>query len=275
MAAAANCSFDANPVAPVFGIGIVEFCERLTGALPDDRTSRWPLMRAWVPFAIALLYIFFVLLSASCVRCGLLKPMEVRVIRVVHNAALVVFSLLLGCAILYEAFFVLGYGIFCNPLVEGAKGSRLAMLVWLFYASKIVELGDTFIMVVRGKLGQVTALHVYHHSSVLIAWWVASKFCPGGDVYIPALINSFGHVLMYTYYLLNTLGVDCWWKKHITQLQLIQFVFFMIHALYVAFVPSCAATAFRRLALPYALHVFSFLVLFVLFYRRAYVARNK
>lgn len=36
--------------------------------------------------------------------------------------------------------------------------------------------------------------------------------------------NAFVHVLMYSHYLATTLGIDSWWRKHLTTLQLIQFV---------------------------------------------------
>ena len=36
-------------------------------------------------------------------------------------------------------------------------------------------------------------------------------------------MNSIVHVLMYTYYLLASLGIRPWWKKLLTQFQLFQF----------------------------------------------------
>jgi len=36
--------------------------------------------------------------------------------------------------------------------------------------------------------------------------------------------NSFVHVFMYYYYTVSTIGIHPWWKKHLTGLQIYQFV---------------------------------------------------
>ena len=47
----------------------------------------------------------------------------------------------------------------------------------------------------------------------------------GGHVTFFGLINSFVHIIMYTYYMLAALGPSVqkylWWKKHVTTLQLV------------------------------------------------------
>ena len=48
-------------------------------------------------------------------------------------------------------------------------------------------------------------LHVYHHASISFIWWMITHTAPGGDAYFSAALNSFVHVLMYTYYLLAIL----------------------------------------------------------------------
>lgn len=48
-----------------------------------------------------------------------------------------------------------------------------------------------------------------------------------GDTYLPALANSLVHVLMYSHYLLSAFGINTWWKKQLTSLQLVQFLIVM------------------------------------------------
>ncbi|XP_014478532.1 PREDICTED: elongation of very long chain fatty acids protein AAEL008004-like [Dinoponera quadriceps] len=43
------------------------------------------------------------------------------------------------------------------------------------------------------------------------------------------LLNAFVHSVMYTYYMLSSMKINISWKKHITQLQMIQFLILIWH----------------------------------------------
>ena len=74
-------------------------------------------------------------------------------------------------------------------------------------------------------MNQLTFLHIYHHSSMFVVWWVGAKFVPGGSALTGAVVNSVVHVLMYTYYALSAIGPKMqpflWWKKYLTIIQLV------------------------------------------------------
>lgn len=71
--------------------------------------------------------------------------------------------------------------------------------MFVFCASKIVELGDTALLVFRGR--PLSTLHVWHHASVMVYCWNAwSISAPAGALF--AFMNSCVHSLMYTYYCL-------------------------------------------------------------------------
>lgn len=63
--------------------------------------------------------------------------------------------------------------------------------------------------------------------------WGTTKYYPGGHGTFIGLINSFVHIIMYAYYLLSALGPQMqkylWWKKYITNMQMVSFVFHAIH----------------------------------------------
>ncbi|KAL3200657.1 hypothetical protein MRX96_012938 [Rhipicephalus microplus] len=46
-------------------------------------------------------------------------------------------------------------------------------------------------------------------------------------------LNTFVHVVMYTYYFLSSIGPKAqkylWWKRYLTQLQITQFIVAMVH----------------------------------------------
>lgn len=83
---------------------------------------------------------------------------------------------------------------------------------------------------------QVSFLHVYHHVSIAWAWWFAMKAWPGGDAYFGALLNSWIHVMMYSYYTLSLLKIHCPWKKYLTQSQLLQFCTVVVYTVVSTFV---------------------------------------
>lgn len=61
------------------------------------------------------------------------------------------------------------------PVVCGvfdASQTRIAFVLWVFYLSKILDFFDTFFIVVRGKWEQLSVLHVYHHFSIFLVYWV-------------------------------------------------------------------------------------------------------
>ena len=61
-------------------------------------------------------------------------------------------------------------------------------------------------MIARGNLRQVSFLHVYHHVSISLFWWAIAYCAPGGEAWYSLALNSLVHVLMYSYYLLASIG---------------------------------------------------------------------
>ena len=70
--------------------------------------------------------------------------------------------------------------------------------------------------------------------SIAWAWWIALSLFPGGDVYFGAMMNSFIHVLMYSYYTLSLLKIPCPWKRYLTQAQLLQFLTVIVYTGFIA-----------------------------------------
>lgn len=125
-------------------------------------------------------------------------------------------------------------------------------------------------MLARRKPEQVTFLHAYHHGTMFVIWWIGAKFVAGGQSISPIIVNSFVHIIMYTYYLLAALGISVWWKRYITQLQLAQFwtmVMCPIISLYV----ECDFPVWMHAAL--IAYMFSMIALFWNFYRTTYTAK--
>jgi elongation of very long chain fatty acids protein 6 len=170
--------------------------------------SRW--IDMWY-VGVATLYIFLASRSDGLPACSAAAARR-------WNAALALFSAL-GVAQL-------------APLLLGQLRRRSAVDVlcdatyWIddpwalaFVLSKVVELGDTVLLLARGK--PLSFLHVYHHSSVLVfsahAYHVRN---PAGLWYM--VLNLLVHSLMYTYYCAPR--ALRWLAPYLTLLQLQQMV---------------------------------------------------
>uniref|UniRef100_A0A0A9YTI2 Elongation of very long chain fatty acids protein n=1 Tax=Lygus hesperus TaxID=30085 RepID=A0A0A9YTI2_LYGHE len=83
---------------------------------------------------------------------------------------------------------------------DPVRDKEIASTIYIFYLSKFYEFFDTYIMILKRNYNQITFLHVYHHISTCIIFWLVTKYSPGGDAWICVTLNCWVHVLMYTYY---------------------------------------------------------------------------
>jgi len=120
----------------------------------------------------------------------------------------------------------------CN---EGAYTQRLELLYYINYLFKYYELLDTLFLMLKKK--KLEFLHYYHHSMTLILCFTQLQGHTSLSWFV-IVLNLMVHVVMYYYYLLTCFGVRVWWKKHLTTLQIVQFV------LDLAFVYICAYSYF-------------------------------
>ena len=63
--------------------------------------------------------------------------------------------------------------------------------------------------------------------------WPGARWVPGGHSTFFGLLNTFVHFFMYFYYMMAAMGPQyqkyIWWKRHMTNLQMIQFVGIFLH----------------------------------------------
>lgn len=110
-----------------------------------------------------------------------------------------------------------------------------------------------------------------HHGCMPMSVWFGVKFTPGGHSTFFGLLNTFVHIVMYTYYLLAALGPRIqpylWWKKYLTAFQMMQFIAIMVHAFQLLFIECNYPKAFVWWI---GMHAVMFFFLFNEFYQQSY-----
>jgi len=142
-----------------------------------------------------------------------------------HNVFLCIISIILTLGIVYEVFRSWYYkglrSVYCGT---GDDDWDLELLKWgiYFYLSKFYELFDTVFLALRKK--HLSVLHLFHHILVATACWIQIR----NEMYfgwITGFNNALIHVFMYYYFAVQSVSArDIWWKKYLTQAQILQFV---------------------------------------------------
>jgi len=253
----------------------------ITVADPDDQfggfTKGWWLTDFPSAFNIALAYLLFVVVGSQVMKT--LPAIDPYPIKFFYNVS----QIMLCAYMTIEAVFLAyrnGYSII--PCVEYNKDSpAIANLLWLFYISKVWDFWDTIFIVLGKKWKQLSFLHVYHHTTIFLFYWLNSNVFYDGDIYLTILLNGFIHTVMYTYYFIcmhtkdkeTGKSIPIWWKPYLTLMQLIQFVTMMSQGSYLV-INGCDYLNIRITA-SYVVYILSLFFLFMHFFIQSYMTPKK
>ena len=227
---------------------------------------RLPLMQSPIILpAILFSYLYFIL------KCGPKfmkdrKPYNLKTFIKWYNIFQIVSN-----AIIVQQFISTGWfteiTVFCEPAdySNTPKNMKVVHMMWLVFLTKIVDLIETGVFVLRKKYRQISFLHLYHHVSTPLLSWAVMRYTPVAGVSFPMLVNCAVHVIMYSYYLLSSFGGK--WRRIlnpikplITITQMVQFIVLIAYAIQV-FLPYC-----NEIKTPSVLAIVNLLINFVLFY---------
>ncbi|XP_060881204.1 elongation of very long chain fatty acids protein AAEL008004-like isoform X1 [Metopolophium dirhodum] len=244
----------------------------------DPRTKDWFLMHNPLPTAlICATYVFTVKVAGPRFMANR-KPMELRNILIAYNLFQVIFSSWLFYELGISGWLTGRYNFRCEPVDYSNHPMTLRMVnvCWWYYFSKFTEFMDTIFFVLRKKDRHISTLHVIHHGVMPMSVWFGVKFTPGGHSTFFGLLNTFVHIIMYSYYLLAALGPNVqkylWWKKYLTTLQMLQFLAIMLHAFQLLFIDCNYPKAFVWWI---GMHAVMFFFLFKEFYKQQYTKPSK
>ncbi|XP_047102945.1 elongation of very long chain fatty acids protein AAEL008004 [Schistocerca piceifrons] len=257
--------------------GFVEGYRNFMETKSDPRTKDWFLVTSPAPLITLLVSYLYFVTSVGPRFMRDRKPYDLKAVLMVYNFAQVIISTWLVWEGL-QAGWLHHYSFKCQPVdySDNPLALRMARAVWWYFMCKLVELLDTVFFVLRKKNNQVSYLHLWHHTLMPVCAWIGCRFLPGGHGTLLGLINSFVHIIMYSYYLLASLGPQyqkyLWWKKYLTTLQMVQFVIVFLHNIQLL-IYDCNYP--KAIVVLLGVNALYFLYLFGSFYRRTYKKQQK
>ncbi|KAF9802537.1 hypothetical protein SFRURICE_013724 [Spodoptera frugiperda] len=240
-----------------------------------DFVDTWFLMGS--PIAVAIILTSYLLFVLKIGPAFMMKraPYQLSNVLLLYNAVQVGVS----CFLFHKCFTMLvENGVVPKTCLMETDYSRrsITTAMYCYLLAKVSELLDTIFFILRKKNNQVTFLHVYHHAVMVFVTWTALKYEPTFALVFMGMLNSFVHIVMYTYYGLSAypnLVKYLWWKKYITKLQLLQFVLVLLQ-----FATAFATSSCPPSKIMFASMIFNgllFIYLFGSFYINTYNRRNK
>lgn len=160
---------------------------------PDPRLSNYPFMSTWTPTALIsfiyciIVYIWRIKLiqkKESNTNGNSMKRINriqwIQYYMALYNFIMVIFFIYLSISSLI-VIRQLNYGLGCIELPDpnDKRTDYLVYYGYLYFISKFIEMLDTVFFLYRGKVDQVTFLHVFHHASMPPSVWWGLKYAPG------------------------------------------------------------------------------------------------
>lgn len=244
-------------------------------------TKGWPLTDFSSAATIAAAYVAFVLVGSAVMKGLNVPAADPYPIKFIYNV-----SQIMLCAYMTIEAVLLAYrnGYTISPFAcntYNQKDPAIANLLWIFYVSKVWDFWDTIFIVLGKKWRQLSFLHVYHHTTIFLFYWLNSNINYDGDIYITIVLNGFIHTVMYTYYFIcmhtkdpkTGKSLPIWWKSSLTMMQLVQFVTMMSQGAYLLST-GCNQTSLRVVG-AYVTYILSLFVLFAQFFVASYMKKPK
>ncbi|KAK6748475.1 hypothetical protein RB195_001225 [Necator americanus] len=230
--------------------------------------------RSFERTALVTSLVYVVVIFSTKAIMSNFKPFQLTPVLNFWNAWLAIFSTI--------GSIITGYGLFYEIYYRGFVSSYTNIgdffsgysgyWTFLFVMTKVLELGDTILIVLRKK--PLIFLHWYHHVLTLnYAVWSYSQ-----DIAYNSWItwmNFTVHSIMYGYYMLRSCGVKvpAWVARNITTMQILQFVITHFILFHVGYLVSQGAKVDSTPQVFWCCLImeFSYVSLFANFYFQSYV----
>ncbi|XP_035735459.1 elongation of very long chain fatty acids protein 1-like [Vespa mandarinia] len=242
----------------------------------DPRIKDSILFNTWLLIFIIFSYFYFIFVCGPRFMKNR-KPYSLKTFIRYYN----VFQIMINSFIVYiliSAGWFTTIPLHCIPMKYGTDPDSMKLLnaCWCAYITKLIDLIETGIFVLRKKDQQISFLHLYHHvSTVLISWLFGRHYSDGMGTFLP-LVNCSVHVIMYTYYFFSTFGPNIRkilnrYKYFLTIIQMVQFIILICYIIQIL-LPSCEIDNIPGVIMIINLSINFFL--FYNFYRKTYLTKK-
>jgi len=192
-----------------------------------DQSLRELLVSYKFPVVVLPLYFLAMFLLHTWMKKR--QPIELKTVLTLHNLFLCLLSLIMAVGTSFPIFQRWQrsgrswYDIYCPQDLGDREGeSLLWWFCWIFYLSKYYELLDTLFLILKKK--PLSFLHVYHHSTIVVLCFFMIRY-QMIFYFSGVIINATIHTFMYFYYFVSiAFDSSPWWKKYLTQAQIVQFI---------------------------------------------------
>uniref|UniRef100_A0A182KGV3 Elongation of very long chain fatty acids protein n=1 Tax=Anopheles christyi TaxID=43041 RepID=A0A182KGV3_9DIPT len=200
----------------------------------DMRSAHLPLAGSPWPLMLLLGTYLYVVLYAGPRFMAQRKAFDLRKLIRVYNVAQVLINSVIFLWIVIKMFVVYrDYNFSCQVChyTTDYRGMEEMYLSYSYFLLKVLDLADTVFFVLRKKQSHVSFLHVYHHTVMVLGSYFGMLYVPGGHAIMLGMWNTLVHAVMYLYYFVSSYGSQYsgWWKKHLTRMQLLQFIHLAFH----------------------------------------------
>lgn len=254
-------------------IALLENLEQYLRSEQHPRTSDYLLSHVSVGRFFVVIAVYL-LLSAKLIPYLMRNKQPFRLEKpiFVYNVILVVANIFFFCYGLKLSNFGRVFLVFDYHSEATSNRTPLDEFVaFVYLCSKFFDWLDTLFFALRKKDSQLTFLHLFHHSVVPFWGYIALRLNP----FVPAILlfticNSFVHTVMYSYYALaifSNMRRFLWWKRYITQLQLVQFLVFLVYASLLVVYQNGYPKVWLYIGV---MHIPFFIWMFASFYRNTY-----
>lgn len=237
---------------------------------PVAPTSSWPLAKFEHAFLIAVGYLVFVGLGVL-IMPHLPTIKGLYPFKFIYNMLQVMLCSYMAIEAGIRAYDA-GYSLIpCNTFNH--MQPPIGFILYVFYLSKILDFLDTVFIIAEKRWKQLSFLHVYHHFSIFLFYWLNVNVGYDGDVFLTIVLNGFIHTVMYTYYFVSLHTKEIWWKSALTMCQMVQFICMNAQALYLIF--SNCTNYPRNIIVAYLFYIMTLLGLFAHFFVMSYMKSGK
>ncbi|XP_003737549.1 elongation of very long chain fatty acids protein 4 [Galendromus occidentalis] len=183
------------------------------------------------------------------------KPMKLVLASRIYSSIMTAASIYFLMRTLPRTYFGGGYSFVCQGVDYNDRSEQTMEVISLMYYYLYLRIFDfvgTMIYAFQKKTHRVNMFHIYHHCISVAIGVYGLTYGVEGQAVFGVCVNMCVHVLLYSYYFLASFGPKVqsylFWKRHLANIELFQFLVISSHILLPVFARSCSYPVLHSLS---------------------------